>query len=172
MFTKPFGKIKKQRLHSIYYIIAERLCQENQTEKIADFCGTSKAVCLNSATAALEMVLRILGVGPGDEVITSVYTYTASASTINHVGAKIVFVDTAKDSYEMDYEQLADAITEKTKVIVPVDIGGVICDYEKINKLDSCGWTFACISFHPHNNCVLFFYRILDSNSNNCYRNR
>ncbi|MBO5939085.1 MAG: aminotransferase class I/II-fold pyridoxal phosphate-dependent enzyme [Clostridia bacterium] len=104
-------------------------------QKIAEFCGTSKAVCLNSATAALEMVLRILGVGPGDEVITSVYTYTASASTINHVGAKIVFVDTAKDSYEMDYEQLAKAITEKTKVIVPVDIGGVICDYEKIYEI-------------------------------------
>lgn len=104
-------------------------------QKIAEFCGTSKAVCLNSATAALEMVLRILGVGPGDEVITSVYTYTASASTINHVGAKIVFVDTAKDSYEMDYEQLANAITEKTKVIVPVDIGGVICDYEKIYEI-------------------------------------
>ncbi len=104
-------------------------------QKIAEYCGTSKAVCLNSATAALEMVLRILGVGPGDEVITSVYTYTASASTINHVGAKIVFVDTAKDSYEMDYEQLANAITEKTKVIVPVDIGGVICDYEKIYEI-------------------------------------
>jgi len=104
-------------------------------QKIAEFCGTSKAVCLNSATAALEMVLRILGVGPGDEVITSVYTYTASASTINHVGAKIVFVDTAKDSYEMDYEQLANAITEKTKVIVPVDIGGVICDYDKIYEI-------------------------------------
>lgn len=104
-------------------------------QKIAEFCGTSKAVCLNSATAALEMVLRILGVGPGDEVITSVYTYTASASTIDHVGAKIVFVDTAKDSYEMDYEQLANAITEKTKVIVPVDIGGVICDYEKIYQI-------------------------------------
>lgn len=104
-------------------------------QKIAEFCGTSKAVCLNSATAALEMVLRILGVGPGDEVITSVYTYTASASTIDHVGAKIVFVDTAKDSYEMDYEQLANAITPKTKVIVPVDIGGVICDYDKIYEI-------------------------------------
>ena len=104
-------------------------------QKIAEFCGTSKAVCLNSATAALEMVLRILGVGPGDEVITSVYTYTASASTIEHVGAKIVFVDTAKDSYEMDYNKLADAITEKTKVIVPVDIGGVICDYDRIYEI-------------------------------------
>lgn len=101
-------------------------------QKIAEYCGTSKAVCLNSATAALEMVLRILGVGPGDEVITSAYTYTASASVINHIGAKIIFVDTAKDSYEMDYEQLANAITERTKVIVPVDIGGVICDYSKV----------------------------------------
>ena len=104
-------------------------------QKIAQYCGNSRAVCLNSATAALEMVLRVLGVGPGDEVITSVYTYTASASTIAHVGAKIVFVDTAKDSYEMDYDQLANAITEKTKVIVPVDIGGVICDYDKIYEI-------------------------------------
>lgn len=104
-------------------------------QKIAEYCGNSKAVCLNSATAALELVLKVLGIGPGDEVITSVYTYTASASTINHVGAKIVFVDTAKDSYEMDYDKLADAITEKTKVIVPIDIGGVICDYDKIYEI-------------------------------------
>ena len=104
-------------------------------QKIAEYCGTSRAVCLNSATAALEMVLRVLGVGPGDEVITSAYTYTASASVIDHVGAKIVFVDTAKDSYEMDYDKLAAAITEKTKVIVPVDIGGVICDYERIYQI-------------------------------------
>lgn len=104
-------------------------------QKIAEYCGTSRAVCLNSATAALEMVLRVLGVGPGDEVITSVYTYTASASVIDHVGAKIVFVDTAKDSYEMDYDKLADAITERTKVIVPVDIGGVICDYDRVYEI-------------------------------------
>lgn len=128
-------------------------------QKIADFCGTSKAVCLNSATAALEMVLRILGVGPGDEVITSVYTYTASASTINHVGAKIVFVDTAKDSYEMDYEQLADAITEKTKVIVPVDIGGVICDYEKIYEIVESKKHL----FTPNNDIQKAFGRIIVS---------
>lgn len=100
--------------------------------KIAEYIGASKAVCLSSATAAMEMTLRILGVGPGDEVITSAYTYTASASVIHHVGAKIVLIDTAKDSYEMDYQKLADAISNKTKVIIPVDIGGVMCDYDKV----------------------------------------
>lgn len=100
--------------------------------KIAEYVGTSKAVCLNSATAAMEMTLRILGVGEGDEVITSAYTYTASASVIHHVGAKIVLVDTKADSFEMDYDQLARAITSRTKVIIPVDIGGRMCDYEKI----------------------------------------
>lgn len=100
--------------------------------KIAEYVGTSKAVCLNSATAAMEMTLRILGVGEGDEVITSAYTYTASASVIHHVGAKIVLVDTKADSFEMDYDQLAQAITSRTKVIIPVDIGGRMCDYEKI----------------------------------------
>ena len=94
-----------------------------------------KAVCLNSATAALEMTLRVLGIGEGDEVITSAYTYTASASVINHVGAKIVLVDTAKDSYEMDYEKLEDAITENTKAIIPVDLAGVMCNYDKIFEL-------------------------------------
>jgi len=101
-------------------------------QKIAEYVGTSRAVCFNSATAAMELTLRILGVGPGDEVITSAYTYTASASVIHHVGAKIVLVDTAPDSYEMDYEKLADAITEKTKVIIPVDIAGKMCDYDAI----------------------------------------
>lgn len=101
-------------------------------QRIAEYVGTSRAVCLNSATAAMELTLRILGVGPGDEVITSAYTYTASASVIHHVGAKIVLVDTAPDSYEMDYEKLADAITEKTKVIIPVDIAGKMCDYDAI----------------------------------------
>ncbi|NCB43006.1 MAG: DegT/DnrJ/EryC1/StrS aminotransferase family protein [Clostridia bacterium] len=101
-------------------------------KKIAEYCGTSKAVCMNSATAAMELTLRLLGVGPGDEVITSAYTYTASASVIYHVGAKIVLVDTAPDTYEMDYDKLADAITERTKVIIPVDIGGVMCDYDKV----------------------------------------
>ena len=103
--------------------------------KIAEYVGVNKAVCLNSATAAMELTLRILGVGPGDEVITSAYTYTASASVIYHVGAKIVLVDTAPDSFEMDYEKLADAITEKTKVIIPVDIAGKMCDYDKIYEI-------------------------------------
>jgi dTDP-4-amino-4,6-dideoxygalactose transaminase len=101
-------------------------------QKIAKYLGVNKAVCLNSATAAMELTLRILGIGPGDEVITSAYTYTASASVIDHVGAKIVLVDVAPDSFEMDYSKLADAITEKTKAIIPVDIGGRMCDYEKI----------------------------------------
>ena len=104
-------------------------------KEIAKLCNTEKAVCLNSATAALELTLRILGIGEGDEVITSSYTYTASASPVAHVGAKIVLVDTQKDSLEMDYEQLANLITDKTKVIIPVDIAGVVCDYEKIYKI-------------------------------------
>ena len=103
--------------------------------EIAEFCHTSKAVCLNSATACAEMTLRVLGIGPGDEVITSAYTYTASASVVCHVGAKLVLIDTKKDSYEMDYDQLENAITEKTKAIIPVDIAGVICDYERIYEI-------------------------------------
>lgn len=103
--------------------------------QIAEYVGTNRAVCLNSATATMEITLRILGVGPGDEVITSAYTYTASASIIEHVGAKIVLVDTAPNSYEMDYDQLAKAITEKTKVIIPVDLAGKMCDYEKIYEV-------------------------------------
>ena len=103
--------------------------------EIAEYCHTSKAVCLNSATAALEQTIRVLGIGAGDEVITSAYTYTASASVIDHVGAKIVLVDTAKDSFEMDYDALANAITEKTKAIIPVDLGGVPCDYAKLKRI-------------------------------------
>lgn len=103
--------------------------------EIAKYCHTNKAVALNSATACMEMTLRLLGVGPGDEVITSAYTYTASASVIHHVGAKIVLVDTQKDSVEMDYEQLENSITEKTKVIIPVDIGGIMCNYDKIFEI-------------------------------------
>lgn len=100
--------------------------------KIADYCHTDKAVCLNSATACMELVLRLLEVGPGDEVITCAYTYTATASVTCHVGAKVVMVDTAPDSFEMDYTKLADAITERTKVIIPVDLAGVVCDYDKV----------------------------------------
>ncbi|MDD5924366.1 MAG: DegT/DnrJ/EryC1/StrS aminotransferase family protein [Clostridia bacterium] len=101
-------------------------------DNIAEYCGTKRAACLSSATACLELCLRMLGVGPGDEVITSAYTYTASASVIHHVGAKIVLVDTAKNSFYMDYDKLEQAITEHTKVIIPVDFAGVMCDYEKI----------------------------------------
>ena len=100
-------------------------------KKIAEYCGTEKAVCLNSQTACAEMSLRILGIGPGDEVITSAYTYTASASVIYHVGATPVLVDIGKDSLEMDYDQLETKITEKTKAIIPVELGGVICDYDR-----------------------------------------
>ena len=103
--------------------------------RIAAYCGTSKAVCLNSATAGLELVLRVLGVGPGDEVITSAYTYTASASVINHVGAKIVLCDIQKDNYEMDYNQLYSLINERTKVIIPVDYAGKICDYDALHRV-------------------------------------
>ena len=99
---------------------------------MAELCGVNRAVCLNSQTACAEMTLRLLGVGPGDEVITSAYTYTASASVVCHVGAKLVLIDTQEDSLEMDYEKLENAITEKTKVIIPVDLGGVPCDYDRI----------------------------------------
>lgn len=104
-------------------------------QRIADYCNTSKAVCLNSATACMESILRVLGVGEGDEVITSAYTYTASASVVCHVGAKLVLVDTAPNSFEMDYDQLEHAITDKTKAIIPVDLAGVICDYDRIFQI-------------------------------------
>lgn len=101
-------------------------------KRIAAYCGTEQAVCLNSATACLELTLRLFGIGPGDEVVTSAYTYTASASVIAHVGAKIVLVDTAPGSYEMDYDALAGAITPRTKAVIPVDVGGVLCDYDRV----------------------------------------
>lgn len=104
-------------------------------KKIAEYVGVPKAVCLNSATSAMELTLRILGIGPGDEVITTAYTYTASASVIEHVGAKIVLVDVAPDSFEMDYSKLTEAITENTKAIIPVDIAGKMCDYDKIYQV-------------------------------------
>ncbi len=104
-------------------------------KQISAYCGTNRTVCLNSATAALELTLRMLGIGEGDEVIVPAYTYTASCSVICHVGATPVMVDVAKDSFEMDYSRLADAITEKTKAIIPVDIAGIICDFDKIFAL-------------------------------------
>lgn len=104
-----------------------------QFEKnIAQFVGTNKACCLNSQTACAEMALRLLDIGEGDEVITTAYTYTATASVVCHVGAKLVLVDTQKDSLEMDYDALEKAINEKTKVIIPVDLAGVPCDYDRI----------------------------------------
>ena len=102
---------------------------------IAKYVGVNKAVCLNSQTACAEMALRVLGVGEGDEVIVPAYTYTASASVVCHVGAKLVLVDVKKDSLEMDYDALEKAITEKTKVIIPVDLGGVPCDYDRIYEI-------------------------------------
>lgn len=104
-------------------------------KKIAAFCGTSKAVCLNSATAGLELILRIFGIGNGDEVITSAYTYTASASVIEHVGAKIVLCDITDKGYEMNYDKLADLVTEKTKAVILVDIAGKICDYDRVREI-------------------------------------
>ncbi len=101
---------------------------------ISNYCGTNKTCCLNSATAALELTLRLMGVGAGDEVIVPAYTYTASCSVICHVGATPVMIDSQKNSYEMDYDLMEAAITEKTKAIIPVDLGGVICDYDRVYK--------------------------------------
>lgn len=107
-----------------------------QLEKnIAQWIGVEKCVCLNSQTACAEMVLRLLGVGPGDEVITSAYTYTASASVIDHVGARIVLVDTQENRLEMDYDALENAITQNTKAIIPVDLAGIPCDYDRIFEI-------------------------------------
>lgn len=126
-------------------------------KEIANYCHTNKAVCLNSATAALELTLRVLGIGPGDEVITSAYTYTASASVIEHVGAKIVLVDVKKDTLEMDYEQMANAITEKTKAIIPVDIAGIMCDYDEIyQKIETKKHLY-----HPRNAIQNCFDRVI-----------
>ena len=125
--------------------------------RIAAYCHTEKAVCLNSATACMELVLRLFGIGPGDEVITCAYTYTATASVTCHVGAKVVMVDTAPGSFEMDYDKLADVITERTKAIIPVDLAGVVCDYDKV---------FAAVEskrglFHPSNDLQEALGRVL-----------
>ena len=127
--------------------------------EIAAFCETDRAVCLNSATACLESVLRILGVGEGDEVITSAYTYTASASVVCHVGARLVLVDTLPGSYEMDYDKLADAITEHTKVVIPVDLAGIPCDYDKIFQVVESKKHL----FHPRNEIQKVFGRVIVS---------
>ena len=102
-------------------------------KRLAEYCHTEKCACLSSATAAEELILRLIGIGDGDEVIVPAYTYTASASAAVHVGAKVVFIDSQPDSVEMDYEKMEAAISEKTKAIVAVDLGGIICDYDRIS---------------------------------------
>ena len=124
---------------------------------IAICCQTKRAVALNSATAAMELTLRVLGVGPGDEVIVPAYSDTATASVGCHVGAKLVMVDVGKDSFEIDYDRIADAITERTKVVMPVDLGGVMCDYDKV---------FAAVEskralFRPANDMQKAFGRVI-----------
>ena len=108
---------------------------KNLEQQISEYVHTDKTVCLNSATAALEMVLHLLDIQPDDEVIVPAYTYTATASVTQHVGCKLVLVDSQKDSVEMDYDKLADAITEKTKVIAPVDLGGIVADYDRVFEI-------------------------------------
>ncbi len=103
--------------------------------QIASYVGTERAVCLNSQTACAEMALRLLGIGEGDEVIVPAYTYTASASVVYHVGAKIVFIDVQKDCLEMNYEAVEKAITERTKAIIPVDLAGIPCDYDRLFEI-------------------------------------
>lgn len=129
---------------------------------ISEYVHTEKTVCLNSATAAMEMVLHILGVGPGDEVIMPAYTYTASASVVAHVGATIVMVDSQPNNVEMDYEQLAAAITERTKVIVPVDLAGICADVDKIKEIVSRPEILA--KFTPKNDIQKLMGRIVVSN--------
>ena len=128
-------------------------------QQISEFVHTDKTVCLNSATASMEMVLHLLGVGPGDEVIVPAYTYTATASVVTHVGAKLVMVDSQKDSVEMDYDQLEKAITEKTKVIVPVDLGGIVADYDRVFEIAERKKAL----FHPSNDLQKKFGRIIVS---------
>lgn len=127
--------------------------------QISEYIHTDKTVCLNSATAAMEMVLRLLGVGPGDEVIVPAYTYTATASVVQHVGARLVMVDSQKDNVEMDYNQLEKAITEKTKVIVPVDLAGIVADYDRVFEILRRKKAL----FHPNNTLQAKMGRIIVS---------
>ena len=126
-------------------------------KQIAEFCHTPKAVCLNSQTAAQELTLRVLGIKEGDEVIVPAYTYTATASVVAHVGAKIVMIDSQKDNLEMDYEALEKAINENTKVIIPVDLAGIVCDYKKIYEIVERKKNL----FKPNNDIQKAFGRII-----------
>lgn len=125
--------------------------------QIAKFCHTSCAVCLNSATSAMELTLRVLGVGPGDEVIVPAYTYTATASAVLHVGATPVMIDSQEDNVQMDYDKMADAITERTKVVVPVDLGGIVCDYDKVFQAVESRKSL----FHASNDIQALFGRVI-----------
>lgn len=124
---------------------------------IAKYCHTEKAVCLNSATAAMEMVLHLLDLKPEDEVIVPAYTYTATASVTQHVGCKLVMVDSQADNVEMDYDKLADAITERTKLVVPVDLAGIVCDYERIYAIVEAKKHL----FHPNNDLQRLIGRVV-----------
>ena len=126
-------------------------------KQITEYCGSDKTVCLSAATTALEMTLRVLGIGKGDEVIVPAYTYTASCSVICHVGATPVMIDSQIDREEMDYSKMADAITEKTKAIIPVDIAGILCDYDKIYEVIESKKDF----FTPSNELQKAFNRII-----------
>lgn len=125
--------------------------------QITEYCGSEKTVCLSAATTALEMTLRVLGIGEGDEVIVPAYTYTASCSVICHVGATPVMVDSQPDREEMDYEKMADAITDKTKASIPVDIAGILCDYDKIFEVIESKKDLFC----PSNEIQKAFNRII-----------
>ena len=125
--------------------------------QITEYCGSAKTVCLSAATTALEMTLRVLGIGKGDEVIVPAYTYTASCSVICHVGATPVMIDSQTDREEMDYSKMAEAITEKTKAIIPVDIAGILCDYDKIFELIEAKKDL----FNPSNEIQEAFNRII-----------
>lgn len=124
---------------------------------LAMCCQTNRVVCLNSATASMEMALHLLGVGPGDEIIVPAYTYTASASVTQHVGCKLVLVDSQPNCVEMDYDRMADAITERTKVIIPVDLGGIVCDYDRIYEIVEAKKSL----FHANNELQKAFGRIV-----------
>ncbi|ACV29294.1 UDP-4-amino-4-deoxy-L-arabinose--oxoglutarate aminotransferase [Anaerococcus prevotii] len=126
-------------------------------KELLQFTGTNVGVCLNSQTAAAEMTLRVLGIGPGDEVITSAYTYTATASVVDHVGAKLVLVDTQEDSLEMDYDKAAKLINENTKAVIPVDLAGIPCDYDRIFELVENKKEL----FHANNDLQKAFNRII-----------
>lgn len=128
---------------------------------ISEYVHTEKTVCLNSATAAMEMVLRILGVGPGDEVIVPAYTYTATASVVTHIGARVVMVDSQEDNVEMDYDKLTEAITERTKAIVPVDLAGICADVDKIYEIISRPEIL--VKFTPKNDIQKMIGRIVVS---------